>query len=288
MKEFRDKVAVITGGASGIGLGLAERFAREGMKIVLADVEENALAQAERDLKAAGAEVTAVVTDVSKSGDVEALAKRTLETYGAVHLLCNNAGVSVRSTIWESTLSDWQWVLGVNLWGVIHGVRTFVPIMLQQTAESHIVNTASLAGLVSFPGIGIYKVTKFGVVSLSETLYHELKNRGANIKVSVLCPSFVKSRFSDSERNRPAELLNDHQEELSPEAEKRRLAWRQGTTQNGMTPEQVADCVIKGIREERFYIFTDTAEAQAQVRLRMEDILQGRNPTDVMARTGLT
>jgi short-subunit dehydrogenase len=258
------------------------------MKIVLADVEENALAQAERDLKAAGAEVTAVVTDVSKSGDVEALAKRTLETYGAVHLLCNNAGVSVRSTIWESTLSDWQWVLGVNLWGVIHGVRTFVPIMLQQTAESHIVNTASLAGLVSFPGIGIYKVTKFGVVSLSETLYHELKNRGANIKVSVLCPSFVKSRFSDSERNRPAELLNDHQEELSPEAEKRRLAWRQGTTQNGMTPEQVADCVIKGIREERFYIFTDTAEAQAQVRLRMEDILQGRNPTDVMARTGLT
>ena len=288
MKEFRNKVAVITGGASGIGRGMAGRCAQEGMRIVLADIEEKALTQAERELKAAGATVLAVVTDVSKSSDVEALAQRTLNAFGAVHLLCNNAGVSVRSTIWESTVNDWQWVMGVNLWGVIHGVRSFVPIMLGQTAESHIVNTASLAGLVSFPGIGIYKVTKFGVITLSETLYHELKNRGANVKVSVLCPGFVNSRFSNSERNRPTELLNDHEtQELSPEAETSRQAWRQGT-RDGMMPEQVADCVIKAIREEKFYIFTEASEAKAQIKVRMEDIFQERNPTDVFAGTGLS
>ena len=288
MKEFRDKVAVITGGAGGIGLGMAERFAKEGMKIVLADVEEKALIQAERELRNKGTTVLSVVTDVSKSRDVEELARRTIDAFGAVHLLCNNAGVSVRTTIWEGTVNDWQWVMGVNLWGVIHGVRTFIPIMLGQTAESHIVNTASLAGLTSFPGIGIYKVTKFGVVTLSETLYHELKSRGANIKVSVLCPGFVKTRFSDSERNRPTELLNDYKEELSPEAEKRRQAWRQGVTQHGMTPKQVADCVIEAIRAEKFYILADASEAKAQVTLRMEDILQERNPTNVFAGTALS
>src|SRR5215813_6828456 len=154
MKEFRGKVAVITGGASGIGRGLAERCAKEGMKIVLADVEKSALAQAERELKDTGAEVVAVRTDVSKPEDVDALARRTLGAFGAAHMLFNNAGVGAGSTVWESTLEDWQWVMGVNLWGVIHGVRTFVPLMLKQGDECHIVNTASMAGLVSGPALG--------------------------------------------------------------------------------------------------------------------------------------
>ena len=178
MKEFRDKVAVVTGAASGIGRGLADRCVQEGMKVVLADIEEPALAQAESELKADGADVLAVLTDVSKASEVEALAQRTLEAYGAVHLLCNNAGVAAGSTAWESTINDWKWVLGVNLWGVIHGLQAFVPTMLEQDTESHIVNTASLAGLKSFFASAAYHVTKHAVVALSENLYYDLARRG--------------------------------------------------------------------------------------------------------------
>src|SRR5262249_35031483 len=162
---------------------------------------------------------------------------------GAVHLLCNNAGVGAGTSVWESTLSDWEWVLGVNLWGVIHGVRVFVPIMLAQDTECHIVNTASIAGLIAYPGAGIYKVTKHGVVPLSETLYYELAERGAKVHVSILCPSWVNTRIMDSARNRPAALQNDPAEEqMSPEVEARRQAARQ-SAQTGMAPDQVADGV---------------------------------------------
>jgi NADP-dependent 3-hydroxy acid dehydrogenase YdfG len=152
MKEFKDKVAVITGAASGIGRAIAFRCAQEGMKVVLTDIEEKALTQTETEMKALGAAVLAVLTDVSKASDLEALAQKTLDAFGAVHLLCNNAGVDAGTSIWESSLADWQWVMGVNLWGVIHGVRVFVPIMLEQDTDSHIVNTASISGLVSIPG----------------------------------------------------------------------------------------------------------------------------------------
>ena len=180
MKEFKGKVAVITGAASGIGRAIAERCAREGMKVVLADIEEEALSQAEEEMKAEGATVLAALTDVSKAGDVEALAQKTLDTFGAVHLLCNNAGVLPgRDFLWERTLNDWEWVLGVNLWGVIHGTRVFVPVMLEQGTECHIVNTASAAGLLSIPYLGIYNVTKHAVVALTETLHRELRLRGA-------------------------------------------------------------------------------------------------------------
>jgi len=216
MKEFKDKVAVITGAASGIGRGLAERCAQEGMKVVLADIEEEALTVAEQEMKAAGASVLAVLTDVSKASDVEALAQKTLDTFTAVHLLYNNAGVAAGTSVWESTLADWQWVMGVNLWGAIHGVRTFVPIMLEQGTECHIVNTASMAALISIPFGGIYRVTKCGIITLSETLYHELAQREANIKVSVLCPGNVAdTRFVDCGRNRPSELHNAPSEEKS-------------------------------------------------------------------------
>ena len=197
------KVAVITGAASGIGRGLAERFAVEDMRVVIADIEEVPLAELEADLKANGATVLAVRTDVSNAAEVENLAAQTLETFGAVHILCNNAGVVCSRPIWEHTLADWEWVLGVNLWGVIHGIRAFVPRMLTQGDACHIVNTASILGLVGGGGEGIYKVSKHGVVVLSETLADELAQKGANIQVHVLCPGWVRTGILDSARNRP-------------------------------------------------------------------------------------
>src|SRR5689334_1941764 len=181
MKDFAGKVAVVTGAASGIGRALADRCAQEGMKVVLADVEESALVRAADEFRATGAPILAVRTDVSKAEDVEALARKTVETFGGVHLLFNNAGVGAGTTAWETSLRDWEWVLGVNLWGVIHGLRSFVPIMLSQGSEGHIVNTASIAGLVLGPGLAAYKVSKHGVISLSETLYGELQQASVAI-----------------------------------------------------------------------------------------------------------
>lgn len=275
MKEFKDKVAVITGAASGIGRALADRCAQEGMKTVLADLEVESLAKAEESMKAAGATVLAVRTDVSQAGDVEALAKKTLETFGAVHLVCNNAGVAVDAAIWESTVADWTWVMGVNLWGVIHGVRVFVPIMLAQDTECHIVNTASLAGLISGPGVGVYKVTKHGVVALSETLYHELAERGAKVKVSVLCPGFVNTRILESARNRPLHLPTT--EPLDPVSGGRSEALHR-LVPAGLPPGQVADAVFGALCKDQFYILTHP-EGKESIRTRMEDILQERNPS---------
>jgi NAD(P)-dependent dehydrogenase (short-subunit alcohol dehydrogenase family) len=276
MKEFKDKVAVITGAASGIGRGLAERCVQEGMKVVLADVEVDALTKAEASLKASGARVLAVRTDVSRAGEVEALAQKTLDAFGAVHLLCNNAGVAgMVAPAWESTLADWEWVMGVNLWGVIHGVRVFVPMMLAQDTACHVVNTASVAGLISCPGLAAYKVTKHGVVSLSETLYHELAERGSKVKVSVLCPGVVNTRIMESARNRPGRLPPT--EPLDPASRAGWEALRQ-LVPAGMPPAQVADAVFEALRKEEFYILTHP-EAKEFISTRMEDILQERNPT---------
>lgn len=277
MKEFQGKVAVVTGGASGIGRALAGHAAQLGMKVVLADIEAGALQRASQELEASGTQVLAVKTDVSKAEEVEALAQQTLEHFGAVHLLFNNAGVGAGTSVWESSLADWQWVLGVNLWGVIHGVHTFVPLMLKQGVEAHIVNTASIAGLVSGPGLGVYKVTKFGVVTLSETLYSELTLTGAPIKVSVLCPGWVKTRVMESERNRPAALQNATQEPLNPAGEAI-LQMVQQAVETGMPPSQVAEAVFQAIREEKFYILTHP-NFKAAVETRNEDIHLERNPT---------
>ncbi len=278
MREFRDKVAVVTGAASGIGRAMAERFAAEGMKVVLADIEQGALAKTESEMKANGATVLAVSTDVSKAADVEALANKTIDAFGAVHILCNNAGVAVGGVSWERTLKDWQWVLGVNLWGVIHGIRVFVPIMLGQDTEGHIVNTASLAGLTSIPLHGVYQVTKHGVLTLSESLHHELTLSGAKVKVSVLCPGWVNTRIADSARNRPAELQNGLTEPTRrPEEQAFEMAARQ-LLAAGLPPEQVADDVLHAIREEKLYVLTHP-EANDFIRTRVEDILVERNPT---------
>jgi NAD(P)-dependent dehydrogenase (short-subunit alcohol dehydrogenase family) len=277
MKVFKDKVAVITGAASGIGRAIAERCAQEGMKIVLADIEEEALFKAETQMKAGGAAVLAVPTDVSRGGDVEALAWKALDAFKAVHLLCNNAGVGPLTSILGSTVADWEWVMGANLWSVIHGVRVFVPIMLEQEADCHIVNTASRAGLICGPTLGVYRVTKHGVVALSETLYHELRERGARIMVSVLCPSFVDTQILDSERNRPLELRNDPVRANSPEKEALEKKIRQAM-KTAISSRKVADLVFDAVEEQRFYVFPHP-ELKDLVRLRMEDILLERNPS---------
>jgi len=277
MKDLKGKVAVVTGAASGIGLETARLFTREGMKVVLSDVEEGSLFKVEKEMKADGAEVLSVVTDVSKSGDVEALARKTLDAYGAVHVLFNNAGVSgVLTSIWETTLKDWEWILGVNLYGVVHGIRTFVPIMLKQDTPCHIVNTASLAGITAGPALGAYKVSKHGVFSLSETLYHELTRQKSKIKVSVLCPWWTRTGMMESDRNRPATLLNE-EEKSDPGLERVEQILRH-VIETGKPPEEVADIVLQAIREERFYIFTHEGSLD-HVKLRMEDILNNRNPS---------
>ncbi len=201
MRSLRRKVAVITGGASGIGRAIAGRFAAEGMRLALADVEEPALARTVEELAAAGAEVIGVRTDVSQLDDVRALADTTLSQFGAVHVVCNNAGVAGGSVI-DSPIEVWQWVLGVNLWGVIHGCTVFLPILLEQD-EGHVVNTASMAGLGGAAGLGVYCTSKFAVVGLSESLHHDLVGRGSHVGVSVLCPGFVRTRIFESERNMP-------------------------------------------------------------------------------------
>src|SRR5262245_50995902 len=277
MKEFRDKVAVVTGAASGIGRALAERFAVEGMKVILADIEEGALTRTASEMREQGATVVGVLTDVSKAEEVEALAHKTLEVFGAVHVLCNNAGVGgdlVAS--WEQTLENWEWVLGVNLWGVIHGIHTFVPIMLDQHTEGHVVNTASMSGLLSLPFLSVYDATKHAVVTLSESLHYELALRGAQVKVSVLCPGFVKTNFLESERNRPARLRTP--DRLQLEIEQTRLDAFREFAAAGLPPAEVADRVFNAIRDEKFYVFPHP-EGLTDVRIRMETILEQRNPT---------
>lgn len=280
MKEFRSKVAVITGAASGIGRGMAERCAQEGMKVVLADIDETALVQTDNELKAKGATTLAVSTDVAKARDVEALADKTLEAFGVIHLLCNNAGVTAGTSVWETDLADWQWVMGVNLWGVIHGVRVFVPIMLAQQTECHIVNTASIAGLTSGRGLGVYRVTKHGVVTLSETLYHELAHQKAQVKVSVLCPGFVKTHIINSKRVGPGEYQSDPPtKRRSPEEEEAR--WAELAASYDVLPvEPVVEAVFAAIRDEQLYILTHP-EYKVGIQARMEDILNERNPAIV-------
>ncbi len=278
MEEFKEKVAVITGAASGIGRGLAERCVQEGMKVVLADIEEPALLQIQKELQASGADILAVQVDVSKEDNIKALAAQTLDAFGAVHLLFNNAGVSGGSTVWESHPADWEWVMGVNLFGVIYGIRVFVPIMLKQQTECHIVNTASILGLISVSGCSIYQVTKHGVVTLSESLHSELAEQGSKIKVSVLCPAWVNTGILESVRNRPAELqVEPGSEEISPEDE----ASMQETIkamQAGLSPQQVAECVFEAIWKEQFYILTHP-DWNHLIQERMENILQGQNPS---------
>jgi NAD(P)-dependent dehydrogenase (short-subunit alcohol dehydrogenase family) len=275
MKTFADRVAVVTGAGSGLGRALALRFAREGMKLVLADVSEAGLAETSAMLAAAGAPCIARRTDVSVGADVEALARAALEAFGAVHVVCNNAGVAPLGTVWESTENDWRWTLGVNLWGVIHGVRVFTPILLAQGDEGHIVNTASVAGLISPPGMGMYNVSKHAVVALTETLHHDLAARGARVRCSVVCPAFFPSGIAESERSRPAELASARVP--TGEDAAREAGFRKAVESGRLTAGDVADAMFDAVREERFYVLTHPRILPA-VERRMQDILQNQAP----------
>jgi NAD(P)-dependent dehydrogenase (short-subunit alcohol dehydrogenase family) len=279
MKTFAGRVAVITGAASGLGRALAGAFGAQGLKLVLADVDESALARTADELRAQGFPVAAQGTDVSQGESVERLARAALAAFGAVHVVCNNAGVAPLGVVWEATEQDWRWALGVNLWGVIHGVRVFTPILLRQGDEGHIVNTASVAGFIAPPGMGVYNVTKHAVVALSETLHHDLAARSAKVRCSVVCPAFFASGIADSERTRPGALRSDR----TKSAEDRALeAMLHKATESGrLSAEDIAARVLDAVRDERFYVLTHP-KINGAIERRMRDILDGRAPSSPM------
>jgi NAD(P)-dependent dehydrogenase (short-subunit alcohol dehydrogenase family) len=276
MDHLEGKVAVVTGAASGIGRALAVRLARERMKIVLADVEEQPLHEVHDALARGGAESIAVRTDVARGDEVMALAEQAFETFGAVHVVCNNAGVGVGGPVWELEPDDWQWILGVNLWGVIHGIRAFVPRMVQQ-GGGHVVNTASVAGLLSAPGMGAYCATKHAVVALSECLHHDLSIvTGGKVGVSVLCPGWVRTRIADSERNRPPAAADAASRRRSARDRMIRAQMR-STIEAGIAPEAVADQVVGAVVENRFWVLTHPSTRSA-IEARTRGILDGSAP----------
>jgi NAD(P)-dependent dehydrogenase (short-subunit alcohol dehydrogenase family) len=278
MRVLKGRVAAVTGAASGLGRSMALAFAAEGMDVALADVDQEGLLKTQGVVGGYGVRSTTLRVDVSKAAEVEAFAERTVKELGAVHVVCNNAGVSPLGSVWENTLADWQWILGVNLWGVIHGVRAFAPRLIARN-EGHVVNTASVAGLISPPGSGAYNVTKHAVVTLSESLYHDLRERGSDVGVSVLCPAYVPTRITESERNRPRELLVS---EKSDQTLAREAMLRKAVASGKISADQVAQAVVAAVKEERFYILTHP-RIKGAIRARMEDILEERAPRNPMA-----
>jgi NAD(P)-dependent dehydrogenase (short-subunit alcohol dehydrogenase family) len=273
VENLQGKVAVITGGASGIGKAVAEAAVTEGMRVVIADIEEGALKAAADDLATGGAEVLAVVTDVADAGSVRELRDRSLDRFGAVHLVHNNAGVGLGGPIWQIPEEDWRWILGVNLWGVVYGISTFVPLLIEQ-GEGHVVNTASIAGLTTAPFLGPYNATKQAVVAMSETLYKDLQAAGVTgVGVSVLCPGFVQTRIAESDRNRPA---------WAPEREVEGAAVMreaiQGLVDAGIPADVVGQEVMTAVRNDTFYILTHP-ELDVAVATRFEDIRERRPPS---------
>lgn len=291
MKTFDGRVAVVTGGASGMGLAFGRRFARAGMRVVLADIETKALESAVTSILEAGGYAIGVETDVSNPEHVEALAERTYSEFGAVNVLCNNAGVMAdddlgdvagsgegSSRIWEQTLEEWHWTFGVNFWGVVHGIRSFVPRMLAAGEEGHIVNTASIAGVTTSARVPIYGATKHGVVRVSESLYLQLIEQSAPISVTVLCPSLVDTQISISSRNRPVGLWGDEVQLSAPEIEQRQRQWELRAKEvDAVTPDQVAEQVFEAIQQNQFYLLTHPNSERA-VEMRAKNIVLGRNP----------
>jgi NAD(P)-dependent dehydrogenase (short-subunit alcohol dehydrogenase family) len=278
--DFKGRTAVLTGAGSGFGLECARIGARLGMNLVLVDVQQDALDRAEAEMKATGAEVLARRVDVASAADMEALAQAAFQRFGAPHFVFNNAGVGAGGLVWENTVADWEWVLGVNLWGVIHGVRLFTPMMLEAAGKDpgwrgHIVNTASMAGLLTPPNMGVYNVSKHAVVSLTETLYQDLRLVTDQIGASVLCPYFVPTGITRSERNRPggaAPALTRSQMIGQAMSEK-------AVSSGKVTAAQVAQMVFDAVDADQFYVFSHP-KALGNVQSRMEAIVQIRNPPD--------
>jgi NAD(P)-dependent dehydrogenase (short-subunit alcohol dehydrogenase family) len=285
MKVFQGRTAVITGAASGFGLEVSRIAAAKGMAIVMADVQNDALDAAAAEISALGAQVLAIRVDVSRAADVEALGAATVERFGVPHFVFNNAGVGSGGLIWEVSLRDWEWVIGVNLWGVVYGVRVFTPMMLEAARrdpayEGHIVNTASMAGLLNPPNMGVYNVSKHAVVALSETLYHDLRLVTDRVTASVLCPYYVPTGITNSQRNRPADMQDEQptRSQIIAKAMSDRAV-----TSGKVTAATVAQFVFDALAEERFYIYSHP-RALGNVQSRMDDIVAGRNPSDPFAQ----
>lgn len=278
MKDLRDKIAVVTGAAQGIGRGIAEALCAAGMKVVLSDIDEQALSATTRALSAASADVLAVPTDVSQPGHLERLAQETLRKYGAVHVLCNNAGIFVGGQCsWENSIDDWRWTLGVNVMGIVHGIHTFLPIMIEQGSEAHIVNTASTGGLLS--GVSaLYGTAKFAVVGLTENLHAELQRSGAKPRISLLCPGLVNTEFMFGRHIRPAEFGAAPEQtaaQLQAVASLRDLLAPR--LKAAMTARAVGEEVVKAIQEERLYILTHPG-VNAAIEQRVRNIVTGKDP----------
>jgi len=285
MKTFKGRTAVITGAGSGFGLEASRIAAGLGMNVVMADVQQDALDKAAAEVEALGAAVLPFRLDVAKAAEVEALGAATLARFGAPHLVFNNAGVGAGGLIWENTVKDWEWVLGVNLMGVAHGVRVFTPMMLaaakaDPTYEGHIVNTASMAGLLNPPNMGVYNVSKHAVVSMSETLYQDLALVTDQIGASVLCPFFVPTGINQSDRNRPTEMAEGAA--LTKSQQIQQALSEKAVGSGKVSAAQVAQFVFDAVAAGRFYIYSHP-KALASVQTRLEDIMQARNPTDPFA-----
>jgi NAD(P)-dependent dehydrogenase (short-subunit alcohol dehydrogenase family) len=280
LDQFDGKVAVITGAGSGFGREFALKGAALGMKLVLADVDVKGLAETVEMARDLGAQALGVPTDVSDATQVDALARATIDTYGAVHLLFNNAGVGTGGFVWESSANDWAWVFGVNVMGVANGVRAFTPLMLAQNEPAHIVNTASVAGLLSAPAMGVYNASKHAVVALTETLYHDLKIVGGPVDCSLLCPAFVPTGIASAERARPEELRNEEPMTASQRMAVKQLA--KAVEGGKLSARDVANLTFDAVRERRFYVLTHP-KILASVQLRFDDVAQLRNPTDPLS-----
>ena len=272
LPDVAGRTAVVTGAASGIGFALVERFAADGARVVMADIEAAALDQAADRLRDQGAQIHPVVTDVSDGDAVDALAAEAVDTYGPVHLLCNNAGVGAGGLTWDLTTKAWEWVLGVNLWGVIHGLRAFLPGMLAHGEAGHVVNTASMAGHVSAPFMAPYSASKFAVVAISEALFHELAMTDASVGVSVLCPGWVDTNIHASERNRPGDAAADGAAPAGIPSDMLRQVLAAG-----MAPGEVASLVADAVRDDTFYVLTHPDMVPA-VQTRADAIVGGRDP----------
>ena len=283
MKNYRGGTAVITGAASGFGLEASRIAARRGMHVVMADVQQDALDAAAAEIAASGAQVLAYRLDISKSDEVEALAAATMARFGAPNFVFNNAGVGAGGLIWEHTLKDWEWVIGVNLMGVAHGVRVFTPLMLAAAKanpafEGHIVNTASMAGLLNAPNMGVYNVTKHAVVSLSETLYQDLALVTDQVRASVLCPYFVPTGITQSHRNRPDDLRNKGLKPTRSQLIGQAMSDK-AVSSGKRTAAEVAQYVFDAMDEGQFYVYSHP-KALGSVQTRLDDVMLSRNPTD--------
>jgi len=274
MDDFAGRVAVVTGAASGIGRGLARHAAREGMRVVMADVEAPALDDAVAEVRALGADAVGIRTDVSRADEVQALADQTFERFGATHLLCNNAGVFQAGVVWQRTQADWDWVMGVNVWGILHAIRAFVPRMLEQGTDAHIVNTASMAGLISVAYSGPYVVSKFAAAALTECLAHDLRAQESTIRVSCLVPGLVDTRIADSTRNRPDEPPS---EVTAPDHHFVAEVLKEQTSTGGRPPDEVAEIVFDAVRARQFWIPT-TDRFESLVRDRYDALLNRLMP----------